>query len=133
MPYNLSWLNEKRVVLETLSGVIDMDEATKAANTTAEFIQQGQAPVHLIVDVSGMEKFPTNVRSVRSISGYLNDPNLGWMVIVGANHLVNFISTIVSQVVNFQLSRAETVEKAVAFLEKQDATLTRAPAAVSQE
>ncbi len=133
MPYKIEWLREKRIMVETLLGTISMEEATQAANETAQFLNQGEAPVHLIVDVSHMEKFPTNVRNVRNISGYLSNPALGWMVIVGADYLVNFISTIVSQVVRFQLSRAETVEKAVTFLEKQDATLTRSKAAIGPD
>jgi hypothetical protein len=123
MPYEIRWYEDKRIIFEQLYGDLDMSAVIEAANATEQHIKQGNAPVHLVIDVSGMKSFPTNMTKINSVSGYLKDPNLGWVVLVGGNPLTNFVTQVVSQVVRFRVGQRPTLEQAIEFLRKQDATL----------
>jgi hypothetical protein len=124
VPHKLEWLQDKRIIHEILIGQLDLNSSMAAAAETEKMLKEGIAPVHLIVDVTQMDKGLTNIRSVNSVNDYMKDPKLGWVVVVGANTVVKFISSIVSQVTRFRLSNANTVADAVAFLKKQDPSLT---------
>ena len=89
----------------------------------AKFLSEGTAPVHLVVDVTGLTAVPTNLRQNTSMGGYLRHPALGWTVLVGGNVLVNFMVSVIGQVFKFRYSKRETLEEAIAYLTAQDQSL----------
>jgi hypothetical protein len=127
MPYQISWHEEKRIIHQRLIGDFDMTDATQAAKATEEYLKQGIGPVHLVIDVSGMKSFPTNMTKIHSISTYLKDPNLGWVVLIGGNSLTNFVTQVISQVIKFRIAQRPNLEQAVAFLGTYDPTLNTKP------
>jgi hypothetical protein len=123
MPYQLEWLQDKRIVREVLSGEFDLAASTELAAATAKCLEEGTAPIHLIIDVTDMVKSPTNLRSINSVTDYMKDPKLGWVVLIGANTMVKFISSVISHITKFKFTTVANLDEAVSFLQKQDATL----------
>lgn len=123
MPATSQWLEEPRIILTQLSGQLSGEEAQQLSAAQEEFLNTGQAPVHIVVDLTDMESIPTNLRDYLTMGSYLRNPALGWVVLVGGNVLVNFILQVLSQAFHLQCAKRETVAAAVTFLAEQDNTL----------
>jgi hypothetical protein len=125
MPYEISWHLEKRVLMVKLFGVLIEQESNEVSEINTRHLQEGIAPVHIIVDTNGLEKFPVNLRQNSQYMAYLSSPSLGWVIVLGLsnNMLARFAVTVISQVVKFRLAQRTTVADALSYLESQDATL----------
>ena len=133
MPYTTQWLVENRVVRTHVFGKLTEAEAQEMSAAHASFIEKGTRPVHLIVEVAGLESIPISLRQNTAMGGYLRHPSLGWIVLVGGSMLVNFTISVLSQVFHMRQARRETIPEALTFLATQDDTLNiedQPPAAV---
>jgi SpoIIAA-like len=126
MPFKTSWADDKRIIYTKLTGTLTAQEAQEMSDTHAKFLSEGTAPVHLVVDVTGLSGVPTNLRQNTSMGGYLRHSALGWTVLIGGNVLVNFMVSVIGQVFKFRYSKRETLDEALAYLIAQDQTLTGA-------
>jgi hypothetical protein len=131
MPHQVSWAQEKRIILVNLIGSLDLEAGFQASNETNDFINQGTAPVHLIVDMSELKSFPTNITKVNQMNQYLKNPARGWVVVIGGNTLSNFLVNVLSQVVKFPVTQRPALNDALDFLRKNDATLVETAPAVA--
>ncbi len=123
MPHEISWYQEKRIVLNRLIGSLDVEAGTQASEATSQFLNEGVAPVHLIVDMTELKSFPTNITKVNTMNQYLKNPSLGWVVVIGGNTLSQFLVNVLSQVIRFRVAQRPTLEQAVDFLRAQDPSL----------
>jgi hypothetical protein len=134
MPYQISWHVEKRVLMVKLFGVLIEQESNEVGEINTRYLQEGIAPVHIIVDTNGLEKFPVNLRQNSQFMAYLSSPALGWVVVLGLsnNMLARFAVTVISQVVKFKLAQRTTVDDALSYLQSQDSTLKSNQASAEQ-
>ncbi len=125
MPYQIAWHLEKRVLMVKLFGILTDQESTEVGEINSRHLQEGTAPIHIIVDTSKMEKFPTNLRQNSQFMGYLSTPSLGWVVVIGIanNMLARFAVSVISQVIHFRLAQRDNMTEAIKYLESQDSTL----------
>lgn len=123
MPHEISWYQEKRIILNRLIGSLDLETGTKASEATSQFLNEGIAPVHLIVDMTELKSFPTNITKVNTMNQYLKNPALGWVIVVGGNTLSQFLVNVLSQVIRFRVAQRPTLQQAVDFLRAQDQSL----------
>src|SRR5689334_16581788 len=84
MPYEDSWYVEKRVAIQRLYGVITVEESEMARDGVIRLLEEGTPLVHILVDVSDVEKFPTNITAIRRMIPNVDSPNMGWLLIYGA-------------------------------------------------
>ncbi len=124
MAFETKWVDEKRIIYTRLTGTLTSQEAQEMSDTHARFLSEGIAPVHLIVDVTGLSGVPTNLRQNTSMGGYLRHPSLGWTVLIGGNVLVNFMVSVIGQVFKFRYSKRDSFDDAIAYLSAQDQTLS---------
>jgi hypothetical protein len=132
MAYEISWYQGKRVIYDRLYGDHDFQAAIDGSAEAARFLSQGEAPVHMIVDMRDLKTFPTNITKVHDMTQFMKSPSLGWVVVVGGSSLTMFLVNVMSQVVKFRVAIRFTLEEAVEFLQKQDPTLLTLPAADKQ-
>jgi hypothetical protein len=102
--------------------------------TTAEFEAYGQDiveqyldhaahPIHIISDVSQMEKFPTQVwTAIRATEPWLRHRRLGWIILLKhrSNPMLRFLLSTVNQVVGVRFHVVETAEEAYTLLQQLD-------------
>jgi hypothetical protein len=85
MAYGLTWHTEKQIVLLSLhreSSVEDFRAFTR--EITAKYLDASSTPVHVMVDMSRLERFPIQLVKIRAASSDLfRHPKLGKVVIVG--------------------------------------------------
>ena len=132
MPHEITWAQDKRIILNRLIGTLDLEDGFKASEATNDYINQGIAPVHLVVDMSELKGFPTNITKVNQMNQYLKNPARGWVVVIGGNTLSSFLVNVLSQVVKFPVAQRPSLNEALEFLRKNDATLEAVPAVEKQ-
>ncbi len=126
MAFRTTWIEDKRIIYTELLGTLTSQEAQEMSDTHAKFLNEGTAPVHLIVDVTRLGAVPTSLRQNTSMGGYLRHPSLGWTVLIGGSVLVNFMVSVIGQVFKFHYSKRENLENAMTYLISQDASLAGA-------
>jgi hypothetical protein len=123
MPYQVNWYQDKRIIFNKLYGACDFESAVEASTQVSQLLAEGNAPIHLIVDMSDLQSFPTNVTRLNGMTSYLKNPSLGWVVVIGGNSLSKFVVNVISQIIKFRATQRFTLNDAVQFLESNDVTL----------
>ena len=60
MPFQLSWYFERRILYQRVYGDVTPEEMVQTNATLIEHLRAGDSPVHLLLDLTQMGKFPTN-------------------------------------------------------------------------
>jgi len=125
--YNTSWLIENHIVLTTLSETLTINDIQNNDRDILTYVQGADTPrlVHLIIDVSTLDGFPTNIVQIKqSANSYLSLPTMGWLAVVGVdNPIIRFLSTIVTQMTNVNLIQVESVDQGLERLLHLDPTI----------
>ena len=123
MPCEVSWYHPEKIVYFRVFDVLTVEQLAQASAIIGDNVMTGAAPVHLIVDVVNMKSIPTNVLEIKKLNEYLGDERMGWLIVVGANHLVTMIATVISQLAKTRYRNFKSLEPALMFLASQDETL----------
>ena len=123
MPYQVNWYQDKRIIFNKLYGAFDFESATEASRRVSQLLAEGNAPIHLIVDMTELQSFPTNVTKLNDMTTYLKNPSLGWVVVIGGNTLSKFVVNVISQVIKFRVAQRFSMNEAIQFLQSNDVTL----------
>ncbi|MFQ3534268.1 MAG: hypothetical protein SNJ58_00185 [Aggregatilineales bacterium] len=83
MPYTISWLVEKYVILSRTIGDIAYEDLEGYNAAILALLDDGEAPVHLVRDVSQQGDFPFDPIAVRRALTYLHHAKLGLIVAYG--------------------------------------------------
>lgn len=131
MPCELKWYLQDRVLLQRLSGVVTLEDVKVSNAQLKTFLASGVAPTHVIVDLSGVERFPTSLSTIKEfVQPVPNQDILGWVLIFGAkNALLRFLASMVTQLAgeNVRMRMLDTLPEAIDFIRKQDETLVNLP------
>jgi hypothetical protein len=119
MPYEVKWLYEKRIANPAFIGIVTLDDMKNEIAELAALTKTGTPPVHVIVDMSNVERILPGLKQIRQYTPPVSS-EIGWIIIVGQNPLVRFLSSI-----SVQLSRANyrfyaTTGEALDFLRQRD-------------
>ena len=124
MTATVSWYTEGRIVIAKLAGILASDEIEPLNQTVAQYVREGQAPVHLIVDALELDKFPVELRKFGSTRLYMREPNMGKIaVLTHQSVIVRFFASVVSQAAHIELKMFDTLDAGLAFLKRVDGTL----------
>ncbi|MEO8610734.1 MAG: hypothetical protein ABI690_22745 [Chloroflexota bacterium] len=126
MPYADSWYIEKGVAIQRMYGNVTLEDAEAARNGLAKLLETGTTLVHVLVDVSEVERFPTNLFGIRRLTPNIDNPNLGWLIIYGAgNPLLRFIASTLAQLgmPGVRMRMFSRWDESLIFLQGQDSTL----------
>src|SRR4051794_21008942 len=115
MPYEVGWLVENRVIVQRFYGVMELDQFRETVSKTTDMIVAGTPFVHVVTDMSSVQKFPMNLQALSSITGKKH-PHMGWFIMVGANPLARFTMATLSQIINMRLRGVTTMTEALQFL-----------------
>ena len=129
MPYQTVWYVEKRIILTSYTGIINVEDIRGQIDETHALIEQGTPLIHSIIDLSQIEKWPPlnvvneframNIESVRE--------RIGWSVIVANNVLLKFGSALFAPIFNLRQRIFSTLDEALIFLQENDPTLPTFP------
>jgi hypothetical protein len=126
MTYEMSWTQEGRIAHAKIVDSISIQELEAYGQTLIDnYLERGQAPVHIISDARQMIHFPTNILKVKQLTqSWLKHPNMGWAIVVGkSNPMLNFLAAVVTQVISVKYRMVATPEEALAILRSFDPSL----------
>ncbi|MBA3870669.1 MAG: hypothetical protein H0X30_16135 [Anaerolineae bacterium] len=129
MPYKTGWYVEKRIILTSYTGIINVEDIHGQIDETHALIEQGIPLVHSIIDLSQIEKWPPlnvvneframNIESVRE--------RMGWSIIVANNVVLKFGSALFAPIFNLRQRIFSTLGEGLIFLQENDGTLPDFP------
>lgn len=122
MPYQISWLVKERVLYFELFGVLSSDDFHAMMTEGRALVDGGQAPVHIITDLTAVEKTDVGIEEFRQ-RGRDRSPNLGFSVNVTPRRTERLVTSIAARVMGFNSRHFSTLEKAIAFLQRMDTSL----------
>lgn len=126
MAYEVSWHLQDRVVFAKISGDFSLDDLHDSSSAISnDFLEVGAEPVHLICDVSGITRFPTQIMAIKQNTDlYLKHRKMGWLVMIGFNNpLAKFLANTISQTGRINFQQANSLEEAYTLLRRVDLTL----------
>jgi hypothetical protein len=122
MPYQVTWLVEDRVLYFYLYDILSSDDFHAMMTEGRTLVDSGQAPVHIITDLTDVEKTEVGIDEFRK-RGRDRSPNLGFSVNVTPRRSERLVSSIAARVMGFNTRHFSTLEKAIAFLQRMDTSL----------
>lgn len=123
MAYEINWLQDRRVIHMRVMDELTIDDMRRFSHELVACLNQGQAPVHIIGDITGLRKFPSNITAMKNAVPHIRHPNLGWNIVVGGPYLLETIAQIIARVAGVHYHVARSPEQALEFLYAQDETL----------
>jgi hypothetical protein len=116
---------EKIVFGVQMSGEITFEDVVMVNDRALlEYLPQGDAPVHMLLDVRQVTKYPMSIRAITDTTAYLKHPSMGWMINVGADSpVMRSIASIVTQVAGIKLRTAASIDEAHEVLRRVDLRL----------
>lgn len=124
MPYELSWFDDKkRVILIRVTGEFTLEESQKSSDEIRSYIVQGTPPVHLIGDLTGLQRLPRNISEIRRAQGNLSQ--LATTIIVGTqNPIIQFMGNVLARLGGYEVRLVDNLEAATNALVRLDQSLS---------
>ena len=123
MSVKISWYVENRVILADVKGVIDENGMNSFNTDICNHLDNGQAPIHLVVDTTDIQQFPTNLNTLRKSQAYLTHPNIGWIIVINTNPMLNFLVHVLTSVAKVKTRTVKTFSASEQLLATLDASL----------
>ena len=128
MPMHNTWLIENEVAFTRIFGAISSsDEIRSPMFDIKEMLETSpRSLVHIIVDITGLEKTLPMAQSVQVTREVGVTSNLGWVLIVGARTpLIKFAVNATASLFQRRLRNFDTHEEALDFLNRMDTNLSQ--------
>lgn len=125
MSVQTKWLIADRVIETTFSGDITVEDLYANDENILPMIQAGQKPIHIICDVTRVDRFPTQIVPIKkSAESYLRHNKMGWFILIGLdNKVLRFLGQVIANASGVQMRQTATLEEAFTILRKVDPTL----------
>jgi hypothetical protein len=121
------WLLKDRIIYVHLSGTVGEVDLREGNTFISRCLAESNYPVHIQFDCKDVQRITFSVVQIRNELHYLQHPALGWVVIFGmtgvVEHMIEFLSTVVTRLTGLQVYSAETSEEGLAFLRRVDSSL----------
>ncbi|MEM9952889.1 MAG: hypothetical protein AAF846_14890 [Chloroflexota bacterium] len=123
MGWSVSWSIPQRIYVVKIEGEITEADFIAGCEKSTEFVREGIAPVHCIIDAKFATIPHVNIAKAREIAQVFNEPKLGWVLMISANPIVRMVGSILSQLSNKRCKFVNTVDEALVLLQRDDLTL----------
>jgi hypothetical protein len=123
MAYELAWRVEGRLIYLRVWDIMPLIEAHEAVEKITESLNQGNPPIHIIVDMRELRFSPTGIQANLRLNSYLRHPNVGWLVTVGGTPLTQFIANVVRKFYPIKMHHSDSLEASLEFLQRKDPSL----------
>lgn len=126
MPIDLSWYIPSRVIHVQVYGEAGSEQIQKMAKDLQDYMEKGEAPVHVMLDDATANPPPISIKHLKSLLDVTKQPTekVGWVVGIGnPNPIAKVVVPTFLKIVRIKFVRRDTLEQALAFLKKQDMSL----------
>jgi hypothetical protein len=123
MAHKISWHLEKRVLLITYIGNIDLAEVQQINNELELLRLEGQKPIHIISDHRRMGSVEMTLKRAFVSFSAMKRFGWGWVMMIGPDHLLRFFAEVFATQFAVKVRVMESQEEALAMLNKLDLSL----------
>ena len=123
MAYEVTWYHPTRVIYFRAVDNLTIDELGEVIKFVEEGVRSASAPIHLIVDVRAVKSIPSNLLEIKKRVSYPGGENMGWIVIIGINPLINTFVKVLTQLMRSKYQSFKELKSALTFLMTQDESL----------
>ena len=121
MDYQVAWLVERRVLHLQILGEFELEGTQKGIAEVKTFVDSGIAPVHVIIDPTGITKMPSHLRDIISqMDSMRHHPNGGWIITISNSIMLRFAGQIVSVFLGANHRSVATFTEAVETISRID-------------
>jgi hypothetical protein len=127
MPLEMSWQQPNRVVYQRFHGTITIEEIHDGELAFVAYAQEGEGPVHLIVDLREVQEYPKSMNQLRKGLSFAKVENRGQTVIIAqTNPAIRFIVSTIMQTLAkaIPFTFSISMEEAMRYLHERDDTVT---------
>src|SRR5690348_5067882 len=118
MSYIAEWQIPQRLIHCQLDGTVTLAEIKKANKALRDLVAAGQNPIHCILELQNLEKWPVDFRLFQE--DYPFHDAHGWIIFVGANAMMRYVGGVVARFAGAKIHSCASLEEAIAFLKEQD-------------
>ena len=126
MPYQLSWLVEKRVIYTRLYGLVTSAELSAQKEEMEPLIQSSDQLLYIITDGSDTTGTSMGLRDLQKTQ-FADAANLGWAVYISPKKMDRFFASVITQLLKKRSREFATLEEGIRFLQSVDETLPPIP------
>lgn len=130
MPYQHSWLIEKKVLASKLWGEQTIEELVASNAEINAFLDEADDRlVHMVINDGELTSIPSSLFQTRKTLTYTNHKNLGWVVIFGVKErslsasVKDYMILTLAKLARARFVRVKTFEEAIDHLKAVDATI----------
>jgi hypothetical protein len=124
MSVSVVWKIEKRLIFVKFDKHVSIDQVELACHTVTEYIRAGSKPVHVMVDMEGVIRYPHEFGKLAEVIPHLAENNLGKTILVRkSDSLVQLMIKVIRHAVQIDLRLFDSMDKALHHLNEADPTL----------
>lgn len=124
MSFEIDWYIPQRVLHVHVLGEMALKDVEEMAHIASDFMEDGFAPVHILLDDVKGGRPPISLKELKSRLAIVEHPSIGWIVGVGeVDAVARFLIPLLMKVMKLKYIRVSTIEEGVGFLSRHDVTL----------
>lgn len=123
MPSHTDWLVPERVIFTQVQGVISIDDVATMMDALRMMLEYPQPSFHLVVDMVGVESFPTNLLQLSRTVKPQTSAKVDVVALACRPGIIRFVTSVIAQIDGTKLRTFDTLDAALAFLDKTDPSL----------
>lgn len=125
MAYNIIWFYHKRIFLVALTGDVSLDDLSRMLLETAIYVDDGEYPVHVIVDFTRLRSLPVSPGEMTQfLQRFPKQDAQGISVLVTRTRLEYFMFQSIHEILGLTDSYVcQSINDALTTLEQADPTL----------
>lgn len=117
------WLVPERVIFARAHGVMTVNDVIELIEPIKRMLVEYPAPIHVLLDVSQVEQFPTNIVQLSRLVDARLATQSGWVFFVCRQNTTRFVVSVLAQLSSTKLSHFDTLQEALDFLDKSEPSL----------
>jgi len=122
MPYETSWLVEKRIIYTRMYGFVTGEELLAQNKEMGIYIQQSEYLLHTINDATDTTGTDMGLRDLQQTQ-FTDVANLGWAIYISPSKMNRFFASVITQLSKKRGRQFATLEEGLKFLQDMDDTL----------
>ncbi len=134
MSFRVEWLLKPRIAFIQVSQTIDLVEVIQANRAITDFLDQAEAPLYVVVDVSTLTGYPHIATELRALVSSFYHPNLGGTYLYGiTTPAISVILRILARISPFPYRIVDSLDEALAGIVAREPALASLVAKVELE
>lgn len=120
MAHTLNWIVENKVIHAKLWGDLELDELTTINQSIVDRMHDGHPPVYVILDMTGVRRYPTSLPHLARIAEFIHDPYLAWIMLLSDNAILRAVASAITYTTRTRLMSFPTLRAALADIARRE-------------